>query len=569
MRVIDTIGPRSTGCPAKTSRRPTDKGKGFAVVTWAVVFTDNVVAVYPPRNATCQLDVGQAATDSIVVSGARFPVGVTRVVCTAAADAAGNTAAPCTFDIVVIDEEPPIVMGCPSGSTVSLAPATPARWDIQVFDNVDRPLIQQSASVPAVGGAIYSSSDTSEWRPKCWVASGTLYPVVWNETSFSPGTAEVSCDSPTDAAGNQGPRCQFLVSVVPKDVIKSEAGGCPNGTIVVPTGLGQRTSMQGAWDVSITTGKGTKLLCGPTRGFPLPVGTHTVICSIIYSDNNWGNATVLPLSSTAPSFRTTTTPPCRSTDEQNTDMDSDTTFLGTSAGMGSNTDCGGGSDIVIIPDTDDDSNHGQRRLYSRRTGSPGRRTQAAAVALPSPICQFRVTVVDREPPYFVGCPGALVPSNSVSMATASNRSDGESTRPLVPAASLVAAIDNVDGIFAATCGTVYRHTNPTATGAVVCTATDLAGNKAPHACVINDDAPSRQLAISGCPSGSVMSVGATRSRTKVCVVALNQNPKFPKPQLHIRVYPCVSYRHCIMTASNCLRLHHTPRSLGTSPSSMK
>jgi gliding motility-associated-like protein len=89
--VVDAIAPVFAGCPSKKVLA-TDPGKDKAVATWT------------PPTATDNCSVTVKSTNN---SGDAFPIGTSTVVYTAT-DASGNTAT-CTFEVVVADQEKPLI----------------------------------------------------------------------------------------------------------------------------------------------------------------------------------------------------------------------------------------------------------------------------------------------------------------------------------------------------------------------------------------------------------------------------------------------------------------------------
>ncbi|WP_051405167.1 HYR domain-containing protein [Bacillus cihuensis] len=113
-------------------------------------------------------------------SGSLFPVGTTKVTCTAT-DVAGNTSAPCSFTVTVNDTEPPVI-NCPPDLTVCNDRCS--NGAIVHFD----PIV--SDNCPGVTAV-------------CTPASGSFFP---------PCTTTVICKA-TDASGNTS-ICSFRVKVI-------------------------------------------------------------------------------------------------------------------------------------------------------------------------------------------------------------------------------------------------------------------------------------------------------------------------------------------------------------------
>jgi len=139
-----------------------DPGVCGAVVSYAAGATDNC----PGASIACSPP-----------SGSTFPVGTNTVNCTAQ-DAAGITAN-CSFEVVVVDNEPPTV-SCPANVTVGCS--------VNALEPISYPA--PTASDNCSGGTVI-----------CNPPSGSLFPI---------GTSNVTCTA-TDAAGNSA-SCTFSVT---------------------------------------------------------------------------------------------------------------------------------------------------------------------------------------------------------------------------------------------------------------------------------------------------------------------------------------------------------------------
>ncbi|MFG6494570.1 HYR domain-containing protein [Fictibacillus sp. UD] len=174
-------------------------------------------------------------------SGSFFPVGTTTVTCTAT-DASGNTAV-CTFNVTVIDLEPPTII-CPTN------------------------IIQDND--PGQCGAVvnYSEpnvSDNCAVTTSCSPLSGSFFPV---------GTTPVTCTA-TDTSGNIA-SCTFNVTVndtEPPIIVCS-----PDITVIGDPDLGGAIVNYPNALVSDNC-PGAGAVCSPPPGSLFPFGTTTVTCT--------------------------------------------------------------------------------------------------------------------------------------------------------------------------------------------------------------------------------------------------------------------------------------------------
>jgi hypothetical protein len=190
-------------------------------------------------------------------SGSTFPVGKTKVTCTAT-DSHGNTGS-ASFNVTVnlVDTTPPVIT-VPSNLSVNTPdPAGIAvSYTATATDNLDGPL-----------------------TPSCTPASGAVFPV---------GTTTVTCTA-KDAHGNSG-QATFKVTVVLVDVtppafsnvpagMKREADG-PKGSVVTYTAPTAVDNIDGPVPVT----------CSPLSGKLFPLGVTKVQCSATDAHGNTGTA---------------------------------------------------------------------------------------------------------------------------------------------------------------------------------------------------------------------------------------------------------------------------------------
>jgi hypothetical protein len=217
-------------------------GPAGASVTFSVNATD---AIDASPTVSCDHSSGQT-----------FPLGTTPVSCTAT-DASGNTSAPATFNITVVDHGAPTVTTPgtiakeatdPSGAAVTFA--------VTAADGVD--------PSPTVS---------------CDRSSGETFPL---------GTTQVSCTA-KDASNNTSAPAVFAVDVTDttppqlKDLpaeITAEANGPTGSKVSFPTPTA----------VDIVDGPTPNVSCTPESGSIFALGVNTVTCSTSDSRGNRGSA---------------------------------------------------------------------------------------------------------------------------------------------------------------------------------------------------------------------------------------------------------------------------------------
>ncbi|MDN5204999.1 HYR domain-containing protein [Fulvivirgaceae bacterium BMA10] len=212
--VEDTEGPVVSGCPGNMTVAP-DAGTCSKVVTWAEpIVTDN-----------CS---GSTLTSSHS-SGDTFAMGITTVTYTAT-DAKGNTSI-CSFDVIVEDNEAPVITNCPvdisqTGSVVN--------WNI--------PSASDNCSTPTL---------TSTHNPG---------------DSFPTGTTVVTYTA-EDASGNTN-TCSFTIEIlIDSNGINNEPTG-PNLNLV--------TNMDTPIDICLDVSDPD----GDVLSFNIPAGTNGQITDI-------------------------------------------------------------------------------------------------------------------------------------------------------------------------------------------------------------------------------------------------------------------------------------------------
>ncbi|MCP3027625.1 HYR domain-containing protein, partial [Halobacillus sp. A5] len=206
-----------------------DPGECGAIVTYpAPAVMDNC----PDATSTCT-----------PASGSFFPVGTTLVTCIAT-DASGNESEPCTFEVTVIDGEPPEII-CPE--------------DIVQANDPGECGAVVTYPAPAVIDNCPDATST------CTPASGSFFPV---------GTTLVTCIA-TDASGNESEPCTFEVTVIdeeppeiicPEDIVQANDPGECGAVVTYPA----PAVIDNCPDATST--------CTPASGSFFPVGTTLVTC---------------------------------------------------------------------------------------------------------------------------------------------------------------------------------------------------------------------------------------------------------------------------------------------------
>jgi HYR domain len=189
-------------------------------------------------------------------SGSTFPLGTTKVTCTAT-DSSGNTGS-ASFNVTVnlVDHTPPVVT-VPAGVSVNTPnpSGTTVTFSASATDNVDGPL-----------------------TPSCSPSSGSNFPV---------GTTKVTCTA-TDSSGNTG-SASFNVTVTLVDTTAP--------VITVPADISVNTPDPAGAAVSYTATATDNIdgpitpSCTPASGAIFPVGTTTVTCTAKDAHGNSSQAT--------------------------------------------------------------------------------------------------------------------------------------------------------------------------------------------------------------------------------------------------------------------------------------
>jgi HYR domain len=191
-------------------------------------------------------------------SGQGFPLGTTPVTCTAS-DAAGNTSAPATFNITVVDTTPPVVTPPPNVSMDTEEPSGTA---------VTYPA---ATATDAVAGSIAAS---------CSPPSGA---------EFGLGDTAVTCSA---SDGHNTGTATFTVSVRLVDKTPPQLTNMPADiTAEANSPTGSKVNYSTPTAVDLVDGPMPNVGCTPDSGSTFPLGVDTVTCSSSDSRGNRGSAT--------------------------------------------------------------------------------------------------------------------------------------------------------------------------------------------------------------------------------------------------------------------------------------
>jgi hypothetical protein len=231
--VVDTTPPGVT-VPAPITAEAT--GLGGAIVSFTVSATDLVD--------------GALTVSCSPSSGATFQRGTTTVSCTAK-DASGNTSAPATFNVNIVDTTPPVI-------------TTPANVNTTTEDPSGTPVTYGPVTATdAVAGSI---------TPSCSPASGS---------KFAVGTTTVTCSA---SDGTNTTTATFSVAVKLVDLTPPKLNvPAPITVDAVGPGGAPVTFSVTASDV---IDPAPTVSCSANSGQSFPLGTTTVSCTARDASNN-------------------------------------------------------------------------------------------------------------------------------------------------------------------------------------------------------------------------------------------------------------------------------------------
>jgi len=397
--VNDNQPPTIGACPSPITTN-TDAGLCSAIVTYTT----------PTASDNCP---GVAVACS-PASGTAFPKGTTLVTCTATD--AQNLTASCSFNVTVIDNQPPSIT-CPASITT----------------NTDA---GQCSAV--VNYATPTGSDNCPGvTVVCSPASGAAFPK---------GTTTVNCLA-TDAASLTA-SCSFTVTV--NDNQPPTIGACPS-PITTSTDAGLCSAVVTYSTPSANDNcPGVTVVCNPASGSAFPKGMSTVTCTATDAS-----------SLTAPCSFTVTV------------SDNQPPAIGPCpAPITTNTDSGLCSAIVsYATPSSTDNCPGQTVACSPPSGTafPKGTTTVTCTATDTSAntasCNFTVTVTDNQPPS-ITCPGNI---SAIESPPGSGCAVVTYTTPT--------PTDNCPGA-TANCTPASGYCFPIGSTTVTCTATDTSANTA-------------------------------------------------------------------------------------------
>ena len=421
---METVKPVITGCPSD-SQVSNDPGACTASVSW----------VAPNASDNC----GAVSLTGTHSPGFNFPVGSTVVTYTATDDY-GNVAT-CSFDVVVTDDEDPVINGC-------LA-------DIVLSANASCEAIA-SWTAPTASDNCAISTFISSHSP------GTVFPK---------GTTPVLYTA-TDPAGNTA-TCTF--NVIVNDDTNPQISGCPIADIAaVADGSCEAVA---TWTVPIATDNCglVTLVSSHDPGDSFPIGTTTVVYT---ATDDSGNVLTCTFDVNVSDDTDPVITGCPASDITAVTDGSCLAIVNWSAPLVSD-NCGVASWV---------SSHSPGDIFNKGT-TPVTYTATDDAGNIS-ICTFNVVVSDETGPIFTGCPVAdiSVTANALCQGTVSW------VAPLV-----------TDNCGAVTPTSNYNpgHVFPLGTTVVIYTAEDDAGNisTCQFNVVVQDNADPE---IQNCPSADVI-----------------------------------------------------------------
>lgn len=434
----DIVAPTFSGCPSDMSVNAT-LGSCDAVVSWsAPTASDNC------GSATVNQTIGS-------VSGSTFPVGVHSIQYTAT-DGAANTSV-CSFTITVVDNQAPVISGCPSNISVNATAGTCAAtvsWTAPTFND------------NCAGGSISLTAGS---------APGSSFPVGVTTITYTA----------TDASGNTS-TCSFTVTVT--DTQAPTISGCPSNISQSSTAgtCGRVVTWTAPTANDNCSGASISQTAGLAPGSTFPVGTTTITytatdgagltatCSFTVTISDTENPTI----SGCPSSQTfnSTAGVCGRVHTWTTPTVSD--------------NCSGAS-IVQTAGPTSGSTFPVGATTVTYTATDGAGNTAT--------CSFTVTVNDTENPTLVGLPSNMTVPTSAGSCSA------------IASWTAPTGSDNCSGVTVTqTAGLASGATFPLGTTAVTYTATDASGNTATgsfNVTVVDNIAPT----FSNCPANMTLCAG--------------------------------------------------------------
>ena len=351
---------------------------------WDVTATDNCTTITVEYTLT-----GATTGTGTTLDGVTFNNGTTTVTWTVS-DTAGN-ASTCTYDIVVEDNELPIISDCgvTGSQTVSTDLGTctytntGTGWDVTATDN---------CTTTSVGYALTGAT----------IGSGTTLDGV----TFNNGTTTVVW-TVTDAAGNAS-TCTYDIVVEDNELpIISDCGVTGAQTVLVDPGVCSYTNTGTGWDV-VATDNCTTI----TIGYTLTGATTGIGTTLDGVTFNNGTTTVEWTVTDAAGNASTCTYDIEVVDDQLPSI------AGCPSDINATNDSGICGAVItwIAPTADDNcgvasftSTHNSGDVFP--VGTTTVTYTATDAAGNVTICSFDITILDSENPVINGCPSDITVSN--------------------------------------------------------------------------------------------------------------------------------------------------------------
>ena len=427
--VTDTENPVIVNCPANISVN-NDLGVCGATVTWAT----------PTTTDNCSATITQTTG---LASGAVFPLGITTITYVST-DLAGNTAT-CTFDVIVTDNENPVIVNCPANISVNndlgVCGAAVTWTAPTVTDNCPNAIINQTAGL----------------------TNGSVFPL---------GTTSITYVA-TDANGNTA-TCSFTITVTDNE--NPVIVNCP-ANISVNNDLG---------------------VCGATVTWAAPTVSDNCPNATITQTAGLASGSIFPLGMTAITYVATDASgnfvtcsfTITVTDTENPVIANCPANINLPAVAGV---CGAVATWVAPTVSDNCPNATITQTAGLASGAtfPIGTTTITYTATDAngntASCSFTVTVTDGINPVISGCPANISVNNDLNVCGATVTW----TQPTVS--------DNCSATITQTAGLASGSVFPIGTSNITYTATDLAGNTV--TCSFTVTVTDNQLpTISNCPA---------------------------------------------------------------------
>nr|XP_054749016.1 serine-rich adhesin for platelets-like [Lytechinus pictus] len=351
--VIDNENPVISGCPSDQNVT-TDIGNATAVVTWT-----------PP---TATDNSGNQTLTSTANPGDYFPIGNNTVTYTST-DASGNTDV-CTFYVVVIDNENPVISGCPS--------------DQNVTTDIGNATAVVTWAPPIATDNSGNQTLTSTANP------GDYFPIGNNTVTYTS----------TDAYENVE-LCSFNVVVIDRE--NAMISGCPS-TQDVNTDIGNATAVVTWTTPTATDNSGNQTLTSTANpGDYFPIGNNSVT---YFATDVAGNSETCTFIIVVSDNENPVISGCPS--EQNVTTESDNATAVVTWTPPTATDNSGNQTLTSTANPGDYFPIGNNTVNYTSTDPSGN----------TDVCTFYVIVIDNENPVISGCPSEQNVTTDIGNATA-------------------------------------------------------------------------------------------------------------------------------------------------------